>query len=142
MTTSPLDHVAEIAAWMKAAGIDRLELDGPHGRLHLGRDTADRGGVPTGTGLAAEEPETVTSPGVGVFLHRHPLREEPLAQPDEPVSAGAPLGLLRIGSLLVPVLAPWAGTVADTIAPDGTLVGYGDPLVSLWRTPAAAPDNE
>lgn len=134
MTRSLLDHVAEIAGWLKEAGIDRLELDGPEGRLHLDRGMSVATDTAPEPGLGSGEPETVTSPGVGVFLHRHPSREEPLAPLDEPVSAGSPLGILRIGSLLLPVPAPFAGIVAETLAPDGTLVGYGDPLIALWRT--------
>jgi acetyl-CoA carboxylase biotin carboxyl carrier protein len=45
--------------------------------------------------------------------------------------AGQVLGLLKIGALLLPVPAPRAGVVKTVLATEGSLVGFGDPLVAL-----------
>lgn len=142
--TSPLDRVADIAAWLAATDIECLELVGPGGSLRLrrgGPDEASGLGAPgAATEARTENPETrhagrdrevVPSPGVGVFLHAHPLRDDPLVRPGDRVAAGQALGLLRIGCLLVPVVAPRSGIVQAVPAADGALVGFGDPLVEL-----------
>lgn len=137
MTASPLDRAAEIAAWFAAAGLGELELSGPGGRLRLRR--GELGAAPgpiapddtSAAQAAGPGREVVASPGVGVFLRAHPLRDQPLAAPGERVAEGQALGLLRIGSLLVPVLAPRPGTVRAIPAEDGALVGFGDPLFEL-----------
>jgi|SoiMethySBSTD1v2_1073268.scaffolds.fasta_scaffold812186_2 acetyl-CoA carboxylase biotin carboxyl carrier protein len=135
--TSPLDHVGEIAAWLAATDIDCLELTGPAGHLRL-----RRGGEPevtvvgTGDGPAAED-DTVAmpSPGFGIFLRAHPLHETPLVQAGDSVAAGKVLGFLKIGPLLVPVLAPHEGVVSAIVAQDGALVGFSDPLFRFSPQP-------
>ena len=55
----------------------------------------------------------------------------PLAPPGARVPQGQPLGLLRIGALLLPVPAPHDGRVAGVLDAHGTAVGHGTPLVDL-----------
>jgi biotin carboxyl carrier protein len=47
------------------------------------------------------------------------------------VRKGDAIGLLRIGALLLPVLAPHDCVIADHLAEDGVVVGYGAPLFRL-----------
>ena len=137
MTVSPLDRAAEIASWFAAADLDELELAGPGGSLRLRRGGPGAAPGPDAPGGAPEAQavgrgrEVVPSPGVGVFLRAHPLRDEPLVRPGCRVACGQALGLLRIGSLLVPVAAPRPGTVEAVPATDGVLVGFGDALFEL-----------
>jgi acetyl-CoA carboxylase biotin carboxyl carrier protein len=77
---------------------------------------------------------TVAAPGVGVFLRRHPLRTDDLVVPGSAVAAGQVLGLLQIGPLLRPVLAPADAIVKNLLAPHGAPVGYGTPLATLSPT--------
>jgi acetyl-CoA carboxylase biotin carboxyl carrier protein len=135
--TNLLDHVAEIAAWLAATDIDCLELTGPTGHLRLRRGSEPEvtmGG--TGDGPVAED-ETIVmpSPGFGIFLHAHPLHETPMVRAGDSVAAGKVLGFLKIGPLLVPVPAPHEGIVSDIVAPDATLVGFGDPLFRFSPQP-------
>jgi acetyl-CoA carboxylase biotin carboxyl carrier protein len=135
--TDPLDHVADIAAWLAATDIDCLELTGPAGHLRLRRGgepevTADRTGDEP---LAEYESVAMPSPGFGIFLHAHPLHKTPLVQAGDSVAAGQALGFLKIGPLLVPVSAPHDGVVSDIVAQDGTLVGFGDPLFRFSPQP-------
>jgi acetyl-CoA carboxylase biotin carboxyl carrier protein len=140
--TTPLDHAARIAAWLAATDIDALELTGAAGHLRL-----RRGGRPA---VTPDEPasdgigevpaveaghDAVPSPGFGLFLHAHPLHEAALVRAGERVTAGQVLGFLRIGALLEPVRAPRDGVVSAVLAPDGSLVGYGDPLFELSPQP-------
>jgi acetyl-CoA carboxylase biotin carboxyl carrier protein len=133
-----ISDIPQIAAWISEAGIATYELTGPDFRICLRRSIQARtlGAVPAGSGHDAADsddalPDVVVSPGVGHFLHAHPVHETVLVEPNEPVTAGQPLGLLQVGPILLPVVSPRDGIVASVIASDRALVGYGDPLVAL-----------
>jgi acetyl-CoA carboxylase biotin carboxyl carrier protein len=133
-----IDSLQQLSASLDAAGIDLLELRGPGVLLRLGRDAADVAAVRE-RGVSAPAPSkctpscgvTVTAPSAGVFLHAHPMQSTPLALVGAPVPAGAPIGLLQVGALLLPVSAPRSAVVAGLRVAHGTLVGYGTPLVDL-----------
>jgi acetyl-CoA carboxylase biotin carboxyl carrier protein len=139
--SSPLERIAEIAAWLAATDIDLLEVTGPDGSLRLqrGRDgaavVAETGTAPPVAALvpSAERPDAAQAPIAGRFLHAHPLHDAPLASPGKRVKAGQPIGLVQVGALLLPVSAPRHGVVASMLAADGSLVGYGDRLIELRR---------
>jgi len=134
------DQIERISAWLAATDIALLELRGPGTQLRLRHDG---GGVPVrhepfDVAPSAAPPAaapigglTANAPSVGVFLHRHPLREAALAPVGARVGAGQPLGLLQIGALLLPLCAPEAGTVTGMRVAHGTAVGCGTPLVDL-----------
>ena len=136
--TSPLDHAATLVAWLAATDIDILELAGPDGHLRLRRGESGQGQLvdasacrPELQGGAGAQRAVVTSPGVGLLLCAHPLRDEPLVDAGDRVAAGQVLALLRIGAILVPVPAPCPGIVTAILAADGALVGFGDPVLEL-----------
>jgi acetyl-CoA carboxylase biotin carboxyl carrier protein len=138
------EQIRQIAAWLAATDIGLLELRGPTRTLLLRHDGAavdvveSDGAAPFEPAAAPAAPDTlttVTAPWVGVFLHRHPLREDALAVPGTPVQAGQALGLLQVGLLLLPVPAPAAGTVLELLAAHGAVVGYATPLVTLHNPP-------
>jgi acetyl-CoA carboxylase biotin carboxyl carrier protein len=125
-----------LSTWMAEAGIDELELTGPDFRQRL-----DGGGLqvhddPTGdrpNDVVPQKPvsNVVAASSVGIFLHRHPLHETALAPEGTSVRAGQALGLLRVGPLLVPVIAPRDGIAGAMLVAHETLVGFGTGLVEL-----------
>ena len=129
----PIDSLQQLSTWLDDAGIGLLELRGPGVLLRLGRDAADA--APAGEWNAAVPDAlhgiTVNAPSAGVFLLSHPMQSSPLAPVGAQVRAGAPIGLLQIGALLLPVRAPQAAVVTSLHVPHGTVVGYGTPLVDL-----------
>lgn len=133
------DQIQQIAACLAATDIGLLELRGPGLVLRLRHDGAgvevveidDAVLVSAAAVPAVPEVATVTAASVGVFLHRHPLRQDALAAPGARVRSGQALGLLQIGSLLLLVPAPADATVHELLAADGAVVGYGAPLVAL-----------
>ncbi|VTU23586.1 acetyl-CoA carboxylase, biotin carboxyl carrier protein [Variovorax sp. SRS16] len=116
-------ELEQLTAWLAQTDIGLLELRMPGGTVRLDNPRPAARATAPGTAIAA--------PSVGVFLHGHPLAEGPLVRAGECVRAGQPVGLLRIGPLLLPVAAPRDGVVAAMRAADGTLVGYGTALVEL-----------
>ena len=131
------DQIQQIAAWLATTDIGWLELRGPGETLVLRHDGAAVAVVDDAAPPGAAPPSdtlTVAAPSVGVFLHRHPLREDLLAAPGTAARAGQSLGLLQIGPLLLPVPAPADATVLELLVAHGTTVGYGTPLVALRDT--------
>ena len=137
-TESGPELVRLLSGWLAGTGITLLELRTPAGSVRLtraGTASAAPAHAPVHAPAYAASPGTVTvtAPGVGVFLHRHPVRAEPLTVPGQAVRAGEVVGLLQVGSLLLHVLAPADGTVAEAVAPPGSTVGYGAALLRLAR---------
>src|SRR5690349_2609111 len=105
------EQVRELAAWLAATDIGLLELRTPEGVLRLGRDS-QRGREIEDEGMPlAPLACGAVAPSVGVFLHAHPLHAAPLVRPGEHVCAGQPMGLMKIGALLLPVQAPCSGVL-------------------------------
>jgi acetyl-CoA carboxylase biotin carboxyl carrier protein len=125
------DDIRQLSAWLEATDIDMMELQGPGARLCLRRN-GTRIAIASHSAEGAAGPCTVVqAPSVGVFLHEHPLRGEPLAGRGTRVRAGQVVGLLQIGALLLPVTAPQDGIIEAVLVAQGTAVGYGTPLVEL-----------
>jgi acetyl-CoA carboxylase biotin carboxyl carrier protein len=133
-----IDSLQQLSTWLDDAGVGLLDLRGPCVRMRLGRDAAAVAAVGEQS-VSTPEPlrstqstgVTVNAPSAGVFLHAHPMQSTPLAPVGAQVRAGAPIGLLQIGALLLPVSAPRAAVVASLRVAHGATVGYGTPLVDL-----------
>lgn len=125
--------VHQLCSWLTGTDIAWLELRGPGVHLRLHNDGKSVVPVPAGAVLeqAPVPPVQVKAASVGIFLHRHPLHDAPLAAPRQAVAAGQIIGLLRIGALLLPVTAPQGGTCLEHAAAHGSAVGYGTPLIHL-----------
>lgn len=138
----PFDDLNDLSTWMSEAGIDELELTAPSFRLRLSGGgvqahddlTGDRQSATSSGQMRSSD--IITASTVGIFLHRHPLHEAALASEGTPVRAGQALALLRIGPLLIPVIAPRDGIVGATLVAHETAVGFGTGLVELH--PASA----
>jgi hypothetical protein len=63
----------------------------------------------------------------GVFVHRHPTDSAPAAFPRH-VRAGESVAYVRIGALLLPIVARIDGWLPEPLPDDGARVGYGDVL--------------
>lgn len=136
MTEQQLAEVRQLSEWLAGTDITLLELSGPGKTIRLRRGGLAGGSQPVPPVQAPPEPVASTSTvvradSVGIVLHAHPMRAEPLVRPGQEVAAGQPLALLRIGLLLLPVPAPRAGKVGRMVAADGATVGFGDALVEL-----------
>ncbi|MDP9900865.1 acetyl-CoA carboxylase biotin carboxyl carrier protein subunit [Variovorax ginsengisoli] len=127
-----------LAGWLAGTDIDLLELRSPTRLMRLQRGGAKAGGAPAAPAAVAEAAApavpagtSVTAWTVGVFLDRHPLRAQPFVQAGEAVTEGRLLGLLQIGSLLLPVVAPCAGIAGTLQVASGSTVDYGTPLLAI-----------
>ncbi|MCW8087384.1 acetyl-CoA carboxylase biotin carboxyl carrier protein [Sabulicella glaciei] len=132
------EEIGQITAWLKAAGLDSLELASPRAKLRLRLGAP----APAETGNLAPQPSaapaSIDARATGLFLPAHPWRATPPVQPGQRVQAGEIVGFLRIGPLLQPVTATSDGIVGRCLAAPGKLVGFGTKLFEFspeGRTP-------
>lgn len=135
MTDHQIDQVRQLSQWLAATDITLLELTGPGKSIRLRRD-GPGASVDNLPGIApppavAATATPVKAGSVGILLHSHPLRPDPLVQVGQTVEEGQTVALLKIGLVLLPVAAPRAGTVTRIVAAHGTAVGFGEPLIEL-----------
>ncbi|MEO8118037.1 MAG: biotin/lipoyl-containing protein [Rhodoferax sp.] len=130
-----IPELRQVAAWLADTDIGLFELRSAHGHIRLRRSPGGAGFVDDAASAvvvaASSTVSAVAAPSVGLFLHRHPLRATPLAPTGTTVLAGQVVGLLQIGALLLKVVAPQAGVVADILVAHGSLVSYGTTLLEL-----------
>jgi acetyl-CoA carboxylase biotin carboxyl carrier protein len=125
----------QLSAWLAATDIALLELRAPGVDICLWQHDGQIDTLPPGHGRsAARATQPIKAQFVGVFLHSHPLHDTALAALGQEVVAGQAIGLLRIGALLLPVLAPRDSIVTGYAVAHGVTVGYGTPLVDLIWT--------
>ena len=142
MNPQLLEQASQLTAWLGGTDIVLVELSGPGTMIRVRRDSAAAAAgatrpmpelsiAPQPQQSPQPKPMVVRAGSVGIVLHAHPLRKEPLVRAGQPVVAGQAVALLKIGTVLLVVPAPRPGVVLRVIAPDGSVAGYGDPLVEL-----------
>ncbi|SFL97090.1 acetyl-CoA carboxylase biotin carboxyl carrier protein subunit [Variovorax sp. OV329] len=134
MTTSRIGQVRQLTEWLQATDISLLELRAPGESIRLCRQASGEVREAAADSAPATAPTSATvvrAGSVGIVLHSHPLRSEPLVKPGQQVAAGQPVALLRIGLVLLPVGAPRAGVVSRILSTHESAVGFGTPLVEL-----------
>jgi acetyl-CoA carboxylase biotin carboxyl carrier protein len=125
------ERIAGLATLLEGTGIALLELTGPDEAIRLRRDAASHE-VAVSLAVAIDDARPVIrAPSVGVFRERHPTHDTPLVERGQTVEPGDVVGLIQVGMLLLHVLAPAGGVVADVLAVDGDIVGYGAPLFKM-----------
>lgn len=127
----PIDRIEQLSAWLAETDIVELELRGPTGVVRLRQEVRGTSRRAVRENLIEPTSIVVRAPSAGVFLHRHPLHHTDLLDEGMTVSAGQLLGLLQIGSLLLPVLSPEAGMITSIRVPHGALAGYGTELIEI-----------
>ena len=120
----------QLADWLAATDLALLELSGPDTAIRLRRHGATFEAEPLVPGEASA-PTVVRAGSVGIALHAHPLRTEPLVRVGQAVAAGQTVCLLQIGLVLLAVHAPRAGTVTRIAAAHEAPVGFGDALLEM-----------
>lgn len=140
-----ITDIERLAQILERSGIDAIEIEESGQSLKLVMDTAARmAASPTlaATTNPAEDNSVIAKADVaGYFLAAHPWRDKPFVAPGQPVEAGAIVGLVKVGLLYAPIVAPATGTVDAVIAETGTLVGYGTPIARIRPLAGSSPIN-
>lgn len=131
--------IAFLAAALQAAGVDGIEIEQPARKVRIVVERDASGAAPLvqtlQTSPGAPRLEVVTAPMAGIFDATHPQSLVPSSEPPREVGAGETLGLIRVGSVLLPVKASRPGMLTGRVAKDGAVVGYGDPLFEIELRP-------
>lgn len=133
------EETAQIIHWLRAAGLDKLEITVGERSFNITLPPlAPSAIIPVEAPASppkGNDPTPVKSPYFGHLSLLHPMGEEPLAPIGSHVKAGDTVALLAIGPMQISVTAPCAGTVADILAHDGELTGYGTTILTLIPSP-------
>lgn len=137
--------IARLAQILESSGVDTIEIEEPGLALKLVLDTAARiaaSASPAAATAAAGDHFVMAKADVaGYFRAGHPWQDKPFVAPGQRIEAGATLGLVKIGLLYAPVVAPTAGIVDAVIAETGAMVGYGTPIVRILPLAPSNPLN-
>ncbi|SFJ28833.1 acetyl-CoA carboxylase biotin carboxyl carrier protein [Bradyrhizobium sp. cf659] len=140
-----LTDIERLAQILERSGVDTIEIEEPGQSLKLVVDTGVRmaaAATLAAAAASATDHSVIAKADVaGHFLAAHPWRDKPFVAPGQPIEAGALVGLVKIGLLYAPIVAPAAGTIDAVIAEPGTTVGYGTPVVRIRPRAGSGPVN-
>lgn len=126
-------ELRQIADWLRAAGLEMIEIAGPHGqvRLRVAPDGVTAPAVTAADAAPPPAPRVVRTQGFGELLWSHPLRPAAFVAVGDTVAAGQIVALLRTGEILAPVFASAGGVAARLLGEEGSVLGYGSPVLEL-----------
>ncbi|KUR71393.1 hypothetical protein AQZ52_12185 [Novosphingobium fuchskuhlense] len=139
------EDVAEIAAIIEASPYRELDLSTRRFRLRLARaDGGEAGltqewqwaGAAPDAAVSAEaehsaDPDAVAAPLPGTFYHAPQPGALPFVTVGDDVGPETVVGIVETMKLMNPVHAGRAGTVAEVLVPNATMVAKGQPLIRL-----------
>jgi biotin carboxyl carrier protein len=138
------EDIAEIAAIIEASPYRELDLSTRRFRLRLARaDGAETGltqewqwagSAPEAAAAEAAhtaDPDAVAAPLPGTFYHAPQPGAPPFVAVGDVVGPETVVGIVETMKLMNPVHAGRAGTIAELIAPNATMVAKGQPLIRL-----------
>lgn len=121
--------LAALTDMLTAAGVEGLEIIAPDMQVKLVVSSSGKAVIPSKAATARPtSATTVQAPIAGHFHIAPPADEEAFPRP---VGAEAVVGFIRIGNVLVPVIAGHAGLLTRQLAEQDGLVGFGDPLFEI-----------
>ncbi|MBR0712431.1 acetyl-CoA carboxylase biotin carboxyl carrier protein subunit [Bradyrhizobium liaoningense] len=140
-----MTDVERLAQILERSGVDAIEIEEPGLSLKLVVEKSARmAASPTpaaAAGPATDHSVLAKANVAGHFLAAHPWRDKPFVAPGQRIEAGAIVGLVKIGLLYAPIVAPAAGTVDAVIAETGATVGYGTPIARIRPLAESNPIN-
>jgi biotin carboxyl carrier protein len=108
---------------MQSAGLTELEVQDGDATIAM-----RLGAAVTAT---ARKSVPVRTQGVGIFRATHPRRPDSAPKPGDKLLKGTALGYLEASGTLTAIIAPTSGTLSDTHAIEGELLGYGAHVFTL-----------
>lgn len=136
-----IETIRQLAGWMSQAGLSSLEFKQDGFELRLVRPASQPAlaanppisDAPAAAPIAAAaKPEVAAMATLcGHFHARHPAREQPMVTPGQTVNVGDTVGVIAVGSLLLPVTVQHAGIAGDYLIEDGERVEYATPVLAL-----------
>jgi biotin carboxyl carrier protein len=131
--------IASLAAALEVAGVDGIEIEQGARKVRIVVEHGVLGAV-SQVNASQHNPATahssaVKAPMAGIFCRDHPAFFTPPSELPREVVLGDTLGFIRVGPVLLPVKASGTGILTQSLAGDGSLVGYGEPLFEIEPRP-------
>ncbi|QCJ00608.1 hypothetical protein [Agrobacterium larrymoorei] len=121
--------LAALTEMLTTAGVEGLEITTPDTGVKLVVPSSGKA-VISSKAMSAQltSATTVKAPIAGLFHLAPPADGEAFPRP---VTTDTVVGFIRIGHVLVPVIAGRAGLLTGQLAEQDALVGFGDPLFEI-----------
>ena len=100
-------------------------------RVSLDADTSPGAAPGPDASSAADNPNAVTSPMVGVVFTGPDSDSPPFVKPGDEVTEGQTLLLIEAMKVFNPITAPKLGRVTEILVANGAPVEFGEPLLIL-----------
>ena len=100
-------------------------------RVSLYADTSPGAAPGPDASSAADNPNAVTSPMVGVVFTGPDTDSPPFVKPGDEVTEGQTLLLIEAMKVFNPITAPKSGRVTEILVANGAPVEFGEPLLIL-----------
>lgn len=138
------EDIAEIVSIIEASPYRELDLATRRFRLRLARGDGEQAGftqewqwagsapeAAAAEAVHAADPDAVAAPLPGTFYHAPQPGAPPFVAVGDVVGPETVVGIVETMKLMNPVHAGRAGTVADIIVLNATMVAKGQPLIRL-----------
>jgi biotin carboxyl carrier protein len=139
------EDVAEIAAILANSGYREIDIATARFRLRVAKGDGENSGITqewqwagsAPAALAADEefvaddPDAVHAPLPGIFYHAPQPGAPPFVVAGDMVGPETVVGIVETMKLMNPVHAGRAGTVAEVLVANATMVAKGQPLIRL-----------
>jgi biotin carboxyl carrier protein len=127
--SAELHTIATLIDLIRAHNITHFEFMSGSTQFKWTQNPADQADSASTERLADDPRLTeVLSPGVGMFVARHPLMPREMTAIGDSRQRGECVALIKIGMIYRPVLAPCAGKIVKRMCLPGDLVDYSRPL--------------
>ena len=100
-------------------------------RVSLDADTSPGAAPRPDASSAADNPNAVTSPMVGVVFTGPDSDSPPFVKPGDEITEGQTLLLIEAMKVFNPITAPKSGRVTEILVANGAPVEFGEPLLIL-----------
>ena len=100
-------------------------------RISLDADTSPGAAPGPDASSAADNPNAVTSPMVGVVFTGPDSDSPPFVKPGDEITEGQTLLLIEAMKVFNPITAPKSGRVTEILVANGAPVEFGEPLLIL-----------
>lgn len=133
------EFIEQLVGLLKGSSIMEFEYEqgGSCVRLRLDQDVHQLGGhqavsehevLPHAPNVLKKH---IVASDIGVLRLTHPQHDKPFIVPGAPVLQGQVVAFLQVGEMLREITSTVSGTLGQSLANDGDLIGYGQAVFEL-----------
>ncbi|MBS7702804.1 acetyl-CoA carboxylase biotin carboxyl carrier protein [Chelatococcus asaccharovorans] len=126
--------IEHLAILLERSGLGGIEIEDAGQRLKITLHHVAFSGTSAHSpmNIATTSAGTVVKAEVaGIYVARHPWRENPFVQLGQAVTEGELVGLVKVGRIYTPIPSPATGSVVEILVETGTAIGFGTPIITI-----------